>query len=94
MEERVRELVARGALAPTGGLPRLGVVRKLVAEGGVPGAERVQHPAGAALDGRRDQGCRSHPTASRRRTGARPTHGRAGCSRVKAAVSRAPSAPQ
>src|SRR3989442_1206264 len=54
VEERLCQLVLLGALAAFYLLPRLGEVRDVVAEPGVRGADRVEHPARAALDLRRN----------------------------------------
>ncbi len=55
MEERLRDLVALGPLAPLDLFPGPGPVGDVVPETDVTGPDRVEDPAGLALDRFRDQ---------------------------------------
>ena len=55
VKERLGEIVAVGAFTSVDLLPRSLLVGNVVAEAQVVAAERVEYPAGAPFDGRRDQ---------------------------------------
>jgi len=64
MVERLRELVPLGALVSLDTLPGLGAIGQIVSEAEIAGADRVENPAGLALDSRGDRAQKS-PLTSR-----------------------------